>query len=112
MIEEKVGEMTQKEAIDFFVRAKVPVAPVYQVDEIVKDPHLIARDMFVDVEHPNAGKVKVPNFPVKLSETPGEIVSAAPLLGQHNREILMGVLGYTEEKVSELERAGIIATES
>lgn len=112
LVEKKVAEMTRDEAVDYFVRADIPVAPVYQVDEVVKDPHLIARGMFVEVEHPKAGKVKVPNFPVKLSETPGVIVSAAPLLGQHNREILMGVLGYTEERIKELEMAGVIATET
>jgi len=67
--------------------------------------------MLIEVEHPKAGTVKVPNFPVKLSATPGEIRTAAPLLGQNNREILKGLLGYTEEKINELERAGIIAAE-
>jgi crotonobetainyl-CoA:carnitine CoA-transferase CaiB-like acyl-CoA transferase len=55
------------------------------------------------------GKIKVVNFPVKLSETPGEIVSAAPLLGQNNKEILMDYLGYTEEQVDQLTKAGVIA---
>ncbi|RLI10566.1 CoA transferase [Candidatus Bathyarchaeota archaeon] len=112
MVEKRVAEMTRDEAVDFFVKAKIPVAPVYHVDEVVRDPHLAARGMFVEVEHPKAGRVKVPNFPVKFSETPGEIVSAAPLLGQHNKEILMGLLGYTEERIAELERAGIIASET
>jgi len=112
MVERMVAEMTRDEAVTFFVEAKIPIAPVYHVDEVVKDPHLIARGMFVEVDHPKAGKMTVPNFPVKLSETPGEIVSAAPLLGQHNREILMGILGYTEEEIKELEREGVIATET
>ena len=111
MVEKKVAEMTRDEAVTFFVEADIPVAPIYHVDEVVKDPHLIARDMFVEVEHPKAGRMKVPNFPVKLSETPGEVKTAAPLLGQHNREILMGILGYTEEKIAELEKAGIIYTD-
>jgi len=110
-VERMVAEMTRDEAVDFFVGSGIPVAPVYHVDEVVEDPHLSARGMFVEVEHPKAGRVKVPNFPVKLSETPGEVASAAPLLGQHNREILVGILGYTEERVAELERAGVIFTE-
>jgi len=111
MVEKKVAEMTRDEAVDFFVEADIPVAPIYHVDEVIKDPHLISRGMFVEVEHPKAGRMKVPNFPVKLSETPGEVKTAAPLLGQHNREILTSILGYTEEKIAELEKAGIIYTE-
>ena len=112
IVEKMVSEMTRDEAVDFFVKADVPVAPIYQVDEVIKDPHISARGMFLEVEHPKAGKVKVPNFPVKFSETPGEIVSAAPLLGQHNREILMGILGYTEDKIAELEKTEVIFTET
>jgi CoA:oxalate CoA-transferase len=112
IVEKMVSEMTRDEAVDFFVKADVPVAPIYQVDEVIKDPHISARGMFLEVEHPKAGKVKVPNFPVKFSETPGEIVSAAPLLGQHNRAILMGILGYTEDKIAELEKTEVIFTET
>jgi len=67
--------------------------------------------MFVEVEHPKMGKIKVMNFPVKLSETPGQVVSPAPLLGQHNKEILMNYLGYTEEEVAQLLKEGVIAAE-
>jgi len=73
----------------------------------VADPHLAARGMFVEVEHPLAGTVRVPNFPVVFSETPGEIRSAAPLLGAHSKELLMGVLGMSEERFMELVRAGV-----
>ncbi len=112
MLEKMVSKMTRDEAVDFFVEADVPIAPVYQVDEVVKDPQLAARGMFVDLDHPNAGKIKVPNFPVKLTETPGEVVSAAPLLGQHNKEILMEILGYAEEDVEKLEKEKVISTQN
>jgi crotonobetainyl-CoA:carnitine CoA-transferase CaiB-like acyl-CoA transferase len=111
MVERKVAEMTRKEAVEYFVSIDVPVAPVYHVNEVVRDPHLIARGMLVDLEHPKAGKVTVPNFPIKFSETSVEIKSAAPLLGQDNKEVLMGILGYTEERLEELDRMGIIYTE-
>jgi len=112
LLAKKISEMTRDEAIEFFVKADIPVGPVYHVDEVVKDPQLLARGMFVEVDHPKAGKVKVPNFPLKLSGTSGKIVSAAPLLGQHNREILKGVLGYSDERIAELETAGVIANQS
>jgi len=93
------------------VEVGAPVAPVYSVRETVEDPHLIARGMFIEVEHPKAGRITVPNFPVKLSESPGEIRRASPLLGQHNTEILTNLLGYTEEQVEQHEREGVIVTE-
>jgi CoA:oxalate CoA-transferase len=108
-VAEMIGKMTREEAVEFFVNAGVPAAPVYDVDEVVKDPHLDAREMFVEVEHPKAGTVKVPNFPIKYSETPGRIFKAAPLLGEHNREIL-GRLGLSDERIKELERTGIISS--
>jgi len=111
-VERRVAGMTRDEAVEFFVEAGVPVAPVYHVDEVVQDPQVLARGMLVEVEHPKAGRVKVPNFPVKLSETPGMIRTAAPLLGQNNREILVDLLGFTEEQVAELEKKGVIATET
>ena len=98
---------SRDEAVDHFVGLELPCAPVFNVDETVEDPHLSARGMFVEVEHPRAGTVKVPNFPVKFSETPGEIRSAAPLLGAHSRELLIGVLGISEERFGELVRAGV-----
>jgi CoA:oxalate CoA-transferase len=63
--------------------------------------------MFVEVEHPLAGTVKVPNFPIKFSETPGEIRTAAPVLGADSKELLMGLLGMSEERFMELVRAGV-----
>jgi CoA:oxalate CoA-transferase len=106
-IKEKTVEMTRDEAVDFFIKLCVPCAPVYHIDEVVADPHLVARGMFMEMEHPKAGKVKTPNFPIKFSEAPYLGNTAAPLLGEHSKEIFMEILGYTEEKVVELVKAGI-----
>jgi crotonobetainyl-CoA:carnitine CoA-transferase CaiB-like acyl-CoA transferase len=106
-IEGKVKEMTRDEAVELYVGLGLPCAPIFHVDETVADPHLAARGMFVEVEHPLAGTVKVPNFPVKFSETPGEIRSAAPVLGADSKELLMGLLGISEERFTELVRAGV-----
>jgi crotonobetainyl-CoA:carnitine CoA-transferase CaiB-like acyl-CoA transferase len=106
-IGDKVKEMTRDEAVELYVGLGLPCAPVYHVDETVADPHLAARGMFVEVEHPLAGTVKVPNFPIKFSETPGEIRTAAPVLGADSKELLMGLLGMSEERFMELVRAGV-----
>ena len=68
--------------------------------------------MFIEVEHPKAGKVWTTNFPVKFSKYSPPHPTAAPLLGQHNREILIDLLGYTEEQLEELRRKGVIGGEA
>ena len=110
-IKELVVDMTKTEALNYLLGYGVPVAEIYSVKELVNDPHLIDRGMFTEVEHPKAGTMKVTNFPVKFSETPGEIRTATPLLGQHNEEILSTVLGYTTEQIQKLEKQGVISTE-
>jgi crotonobetainyl-CoA:carnitine CoA-transferase CaiB-like acyl-CoA transferase len=110
-VKEMVSGMTRDEAVEYFVDIGMPVAPVYQVNESLEDPHLNARGMFIEVEHSKVGKFRTVNFPVKFSDTPGEVKSAAPLIGQHNREILKGLLGYDEERIVELEKGGIIYTD-
>jgi crotonobetainyl-CoA:carnitine CoA-transferase CaiB-like acyl-CoA transferase len=109
LIMEKVSGMKRDEAVDYFVAARIPVAPVYNVDEVVTDPHLIERNMFTTVDHENAGPIKVVNFPVKFSATPAYVKSAAPVIGQHNVEILQGILGYDDSKITELRKANAIS---
>jgi len=111
VLKDFVAGLSRDEVVDYMVEVGLPVAPIYHINETAEDPHLEARNMFVEVDHPKAGKIKVPNFPVKFSETPGEITSAAPLLGQNNKEVLMELLGYTEEQVERLEKEGIIVTD-
>jgi CoA:oxalate CoA-transferase len=111
VIRDLAAGMTRAEAVDLLVEVGLPVAPIYDVSDTVADPHLAVRGMFIEVDHPKAGRIKVPNFPVKLSGTPGVVTSAAPLLGQDNREILEEVLGYTEEQIRELEKERVVVNE-
>jgi len=111
-VRSRVAEMTRDEAVEFFVSIGVPVAPVYHLDEVVRDGHLWERGMFIEVEHPKAGRVRTTNFPVKFSKYSPPHPTAAPLLGQNNREILIDLLGYTEEQLEELRREGVIGGEA
>lgn len=110
LLEEKTSKMGRDEAVDFYVEAGVPVAPVYSEPEVLDDPHLEERGMWVTLDHPRAGEVKVPDFPVKLSKTPGKIETPAPTIGQHTKEVLQGLLGYTEEEIKKLEEKGVLTT--
>ena len=109
LVAEHIKGMTRKEAFRFLAEVGMPVAPIYEAYESMSDPHLLTRDMWIQVDHPVAGKYTVPNFPVVFSETPGEVTSAAPMLGQHTDEVLTTLLGYTPERVKELEKEGKIA---
>ena len=69
---------------------------------------MLARDMIVEVDHPVAGAFKMAGIPIKLSDTPGSIRTAAPILGEHTKEILGDKLGYTAEEISVLREKGVI----
>ena len=69
-------------------KAGVPCGPVLNYDEVLADPHILARDMYVPTAHTKAGTFKTLGVPVKLSETPGSVRRAAPVLGEHTREVL------------------------
>ncbi|MCX6653521.1 MAG: CoA transferase, partial [Candidatus Bathyarchaeota archaeon] len=107
-----VKEMTRDEAVRYFVEIGMPVAPIYQVNECMEDPHLNERGMFLEIEHPKAGRFRSVSFPVKFSESKTVVRSAAPLLGQHNREVLEGILGYDRRCVEDLEKEGVIYTDT
>ena len=85
--------------------AGVPAGPVLSVKEMHQDPQAIAREMVPEVEHPVAGWVKTIGLPVKLSETPGGVVRAAPLLGEHTREVLAEA-GYAGGEIDDLLACG------
>jgi crotonobetainyl-CoA:carnitine CoA-transferase CaiB-like acyl-CoA transferase len=98
---------TREEWFEILSKNDICVGKVYDLDETEADPHLRARDMIVEVEHPEAGKVKQVGISVKLSDTPGRIRFLASPLGTHTEEILTG-LGYSPEKMAELRAVGAI----
>lgn len=93
---------TRAEIEEFLLAHGVPVAPVLTTKEIVASPHVKAREMLVEVEHPVIGKEVLVNSPIKLSKTMPGISSPAPTLGQHTKEVLKELLGYNEALLAEL----------
>ena len=86
----------------------VPVGPINRIGEMLADPQVVAREMVVEVTHPKAGKTKALGLPIKFSDTPGSVRSAAPLLGQHTRVVLLS-LGYSDKDIKALEKSGAVA---
>ena len=88
--------------------AKVAAAPIFPIDQLLTDAHFLYRDMVVEVDHPLAGKMPVIGSLFKMSETPGIIKSAAPLLGQHTEQLLNGLLNHSKSDIKHLKANGII----
>jgi crotonobetainyl-CoA:carnitine CoA-transferase CaiB-like acyl-CoA transferase len=98
---------TRDEWFEILTRHDICVGKVYDLDETEHDPHLQAREMIVEVEHPEAGRVKQVGISVKLSETPGKIRFLAAPLGTHTEQVLTA-LGHSAGKIAELRTAGAI----
>ena len=95
---------TKSEVEAIMDEAGIPCGPVLDVKEAIEHPHIQARDMMVHCEHPTAGDQYFQGCVMKLSETPGSVDFASPLLGQHNAEIF----GLTEEEVAQLKEEGVL----
>ncbi len=103
---------TSKHWLELMEKVGVPAGPIFDVMEMHRDPQTLAREMVVDVDHPKAGRVKTIGLPIKFSETPGKVAAAAPLFGQHTREVLLEH-GFTPAEIAKLadEKAILLSDE-
>ncbi len=99
---------TTQEWIEALKGIGVPVGPINKVEDVVKDPAILEREMIVSVEHPVAGHFSMPGVPIKMSETPGSVDKAAPVLGADTREILKDFVGLDDAKIDELYEKEVI----
>jgi crotonobetainyl-CoA:carnitine CoA-transferase CaiB-like acyl-CoA transferase len=88
-------------------RARVPAGAVRTVPEALKAPETVALDMVSWIDHPTAGKVANIRSPITLEKSPMAEPVAAPALGEHTREVLEQTLHYGDERIAELDRAGV-----
>lgn len=100
IIDEWGSDKSTEECIELIMAGEIPVAPIYDIKQVVEDEHISKyREMFVDVEHPTAGKITVTGSPIKMSETPTTPTQCGPLLGANTEEILLS-LGYDRETIA------------
>jgi formyl-CoA transferase len=106
LVEDWTSKRPKHEAMEVLAGAGVPCGACLDTGEVLTDPHLLARDMIVELDHPVRGRFLTVGNPIKLSESPTTI-TPSPLLGQHRTEILEE-LGYSAEKIEKLTRDGAI----
>jgi benzylsuccinate CoA-transferase BbsF subunit len=108
LIAEWTQERTPYQAAAELQRAGVAGAPVLDVEEQYRDPHIRVRGLHTTCTHPMFGEETLLNIPWKLSRTPASIRSPAPMLGQHNRYVLGEILKMSEEEIDRLVEEGAV----
>jgi len=98
---------TRDEWFELLSQKDIPVGKVYSLDEVFTDPQVLHRQMVIDVDHPTEGKIKQVGIAIKLSDTPGNVRSPPPILGEHTDEVLTR-LGYNKQRINELRQKGTI----
>ena len=108
IIEKWTRERNIDDIVDCLLAAGIPSSPVNTIDRVARDPHIAgAREMFVDLEHPVAGKMKVTGNQLKFTNKKIEIDTPAPLLGQHTEQIVVQELGVSEEEYESMKEEGV-----
>ena len=108
ILTEAMKRKTTQEWVVELEQAGIPCGPVNNIAQAAANPQVNARDMIIEVEHPEAGKFKVVNTPFKFSRTPNRAVKASPELGEHTRDVLTRLLGMNREEIDRLREAGVI----
>ncbi|HLX82201.1 MAG TPA: CaiB/BaiF CoA-transferase family protein [Burkholderiales bacterium] len=108
LIAEVMRARTKKEWIETLEAANVPCGPINNMKEVFDDPQVQHRGLRVDMPHPLGGVAPVVRSPLRLSETPVEYRLPPPMLGQHNEEVLRGLLGRSDADLKQLKAAGIV----
>lgn len=103
IIEEWLTDKTIDQTVDMLLEKGIPAAPINTIDRVVKDPHIAgAREMFVEIDHPTAGRLKITGNQIKLTNHKIDIRKPSPTLSQDTRQIMVERLGMSDKQVDEL----------
>ena len=103
-----VAERTRDEVMDILLKAQVAAAPVMDIADLSRDPHVIAREMIAKVPHPKLGPVSMHGVVPVLSRSPGAINSTGPEIGEHTDGVLRELLDISDERLAALRAAKVI----
>jgi len=106
-----IAARTQAENVAFFEQAEVTIGPIYDITQILEDPHVIERELLADYPDADMGQFPMHHVVPRLSGTPGSIRTSAPRLGEHNEELLK-TLGLKDSEIENLKAKGIVAGET
>jgi len=102
-----ISERTTDEVVQAFEEANAAITPIYNIEDIMRDPQYQALDSIITVDDPELGPIKMQNVLFRLSETPGEVNWSGPRLGEHNEEVYEE-LGVDEKRLKELAEKGVV----
>jgi crotonobetainyl-CoA:carnitine CoA-transferase CaiB-like acyl-CoA transferase len=108
MIESVLQTRRGDEWLEDLYRARIPAGPINTLDRILNDPHVLSREMIVEMEGAREEKIKTIGNPLKMEGTPVKFFSRPPRLGEHNSEILTNILGYSLDQIESLRQKNII----
>lgn len=102
-------EQKKQDIIQDLLKSHVPCAPILSVSEFADDPHLKARGMIREIDHPTGGRIRVPGTPIRLSESPLDEITPSPLLGEHTDQILKEFINIDDNELEKLRVDGVIS---
>jgi crotonobetainyl-CoA:carnitine CoA-transferase CaiB-like acyl-CoA transferase len=108
IVQGAVRRFKQADLLERLKDSEAAVGPVYNVRDIISDPHYVARQNVVAVEDEELGTIRMQSVTPRLSETPGRIRSAGPPLGKHNKEIFQELLGLSDQELEALKKEGVV----
>ncbi len=106
LLAEAIATKPRDEWIALFIEWDIPGAPINNIAEVFNDPQVLHRNMLVEIDHPVAGRIKTSGNPIKTGHP--EQFAPPPLLGQHTRETLASIAGYTDDQLNALQASGVI----
>lgn len=107
IIGEFIAKRTQAENVAFFEKAQVTIGPIYDTPHLMEDPHVVARELVADYPNPEMGKIPMHHVVPRFLGTPGSIRTPAPVLGQHNAELLAEI-GIAGQAFNDLVDDGVV----
>ena len=111
MVEDWTSSHTTAEVVTKLQENGLPYGVLHDIKAVIENKQTIAREMAPEIDQTELGKMRVHGNPIKLSATEVKVRGPAPLLGEHNRDVICGILGYSEEEYTSLFEKGVIGTD-